>query len=168
MLAYVCETLNKREHTLILDSYMIATLYAGTRISPKNIAKAQRKIRERAAKDAMIQVHQSPFEVSMLEATLLWWKPDVSFLLFSCPLPLYSFPPPQVGEWGVWRDGGQTHCQCMPMPDLIFLTWLQAFLLSPRKVRERGCCSMDCTKATVVAAKVKRKDSRRTLVSTMS
>ena len=36
---------------------MIATYYVGTRIS--------RKIRESAAKDAMVQVHQSPCRVSM-------------------------------------------------------------------------------------------------------
>ena len=40
------------------------------------------------------------------------------------------------------------------------------FPLSLRKVRERGCCSMDCTKVTVVAEKGKRKGSGKTFVST--
>ena len=39
------------------------------------------------------------------------------------------------------------------------------FPLSLRKVRDRGCCNMDCAKATVVAAKENRKGSRKTLVS---
>ena len=54
------------------------------------------------------------------------------FLFLSCSFLLstyqYSFPLPRMGGWGVWRDGGQTHCQCLPMPGSIFLIWLQAFL----------------------------------------
>ena len=46
------------------------------------------------------------------------------FLVKTCPSPLFfiffpfplfffsSFPAPQMGGWGVWRDGGQTHCEC--------------------------------------------------------
>ena len=43
------------------------------------------------------------------------------FLVKTCPSPLLfpfplfffsSFPAPQMGGWGVWRDGGQTHCEC--------------------------------------------------------
>ena len=73
--------------------YMIATYYVGTRI--------YRKIRERSAKgsrkNAMVQVHRSRCKVSMLKATLLWQKPNVSFLFFflssSSPSPLF-FPFP--------------------------------------------------------------------------
>ena len=64
------------------------------------------------------------------------------FLSSSCPFPFfpfplfffYSFPSPQMGGWGVCKDGGQTHCQCQTY--IIFLMWPQVFplpLLRPRK-----------------------------------
>ena len=48
------------------------------------------------------------------------------------------------------------------------MSTITRFSLSPRKVRERGCCSSGFAKAGIVAAKVKRKDSRKTFVSTKS
>ena len=78
------------------------------------------------------------------------------FFFFSCPLPLYSFPPPQVGGWGVWK---RRWANTLPMHANAKLNLSQVtagFPLSPRKVCERGCCSMDCAKATVAAAKGKR------------
>ena len=162
---------NKRDMMLV---YMIASYYVGTQIS--------QKIRERSAKgprkDAMVQVHQSPCKVSMLKATLSWRKPDVSCLFVSCSLPIlllssFHFLSIFVSSC----SGGRMMCvkrrwaNTLPMPHLVFLMSSHVttgFSLSPRKVRERGCCSMDCANATVVAAKVKRKDSRKTHASTKS
>ena len=65
---------------------------------------------ERAAKDAMGQVHQSP-----AKSPRLWphfygekWKP----LLLLSPSPFPS--PPQMGGWGVWRDGRRANTLSMP------------------------------------------------------
>ena len=57
------------------------------------------------------------------------------------------------------------------MPDLIGLYLFHVtsgFPLSPRKVRERDYCSRVFAQGTAVAAKVKQKDSRKTLLSTKS
>ena len=106
----------------------------------------------------------SLFKVSMLKATLVWWKPDIAFLLFSCPLPLTIFPSSSSGGRmrcvkRRWANTLPTHANARL--NLSHVT--TGFLLSPRKVRERGCCSMDCAKATAVTAKVKQKDSRKTV-----
>ena len=62
MLAYVCESLDKKEHPLMI-------VYRKLAGGHPNFPKEPRKIRERAAKDAKHQVDQSPCKVSMLLAT---------------------------------------------------------------------------------------------------
>jgi hypothetical protein len=68
MLAYVCESLDKKEHSLMI-------VYRKLAGGHPNFPKEPRKIRERAAKDANDQVNQSPCKVSMLLATFFWRKP---------------------------------------------------------------------------------------------
>ena len=117
------------------------------------------KIRERAAKDSMGQVHQSSAKSPCLWPHFFGENPALfhscsyvfpfpflvfffSFLLFhssSFPLPLSSFSSPQVGGRGVWRDGEQRHCQCQTYMYIyiyiVLLVWLQA---CPSSHRERS------------------------------
>ena len=91
----------------------------GTRISGKN--------RERAAKDSRKgrercngPVHQSPFKVSMLLATIF---PSPPFF----PFPPFSFLFLSCSSDGRMRCVKRRWTNTLPMPDLIFLMWLQVF-----------------------------------------
>ena len=82
-------------------------------------------------------------------------------------LPLSSFPLPFLLRWA------DEVCEESVGKDLANarhnLSHVSAgFRISPRKVLERRCFSMCSGKSTIVAAKVKRKDSWKTLVSTRS
>jgi hypothetical protein len=129
-----------------------------------NFRKEPRKSRERFAKrPRKMQWASPPVPLQSLHASgdnlsfssLL----SISSLLFSLPFLLLRWAD-EVCEETVDKHTANARL------NLSHVT--TGFPLSPRKVRERGFCSMGCAKATVVAAKVKRKDSRKTPVSTKS
>jgi hypothetical protein len=84
----------------------------------------------------MGQVH--PAKSPLLKAICLWWKARYvlsAFFSSSSPSTLffpsalfffYSFPPPQMSGWA----------NTLPMPDLIFLKWLQASPHQERSAKE--------------------------------
>ena len=106
---------------------------------------------------AMCQVDQSPCKVSMLKTTFLWWKPDMSLLLcvpfLFLPFSLLSISSLLFLFLSFSSDGRMRCVQrrwanTLPMPDLYNLSHV----------------TTGFSFATVAAAKVKRKDSRKLLV----
>ena len=94
----------------------------------------------------------------------------VSFSSLLFPFPTHIYVPLLFLRWvdEVCEETVDKYisneCQCK-----LNLSHVPAgFLLSPQMVPERGCCSVDCAKATVVAAKVKQKGSRKTFANTKS
>ena len=92
------------------------------------------------------------------------------FLFFSSLPSVFSlfFPLPFLLLW--WVDGV---CEETAGKDIAnarhnLSHGTAGFHLSPRKVRERGCFNMSSVKATILAAKVKWTDSRKTFVSATS
>ena len=141
---------------------MIATFHAGTRISRKireSTAKDPRKGRERCNGPSPPVPLQSLYA---LRPHFCGENPMFPFFFF--PVLLLIFRSSSSGgrmrcvkRW--WANTLPIHANARL--NLSHVT--TGFLLSPRKVRERGCCSMDCAKATAVTAKVKQKDSRKTV-----